>query len=100
MLRTSRADGFSLTELIVAVSVLTIMASVAVPTTLTVTETMKVSGVAREFEREMQAARLKAVQSNRTLRVRFNCPATGQYRRVEFMNSAIDSSPSRCAETL
>ena len=95
---TTRSSGFSLTELLLVVSIFAVMAGIAVPTTLNVSEVIRVSGGAREVEQELQTARLKAVQANRTLRVRFNCPSTGQYRRVEFMNAGIDASADRCSE--
>ena len=45
-------------------------------------------------------ARLKAVTSNRTMRVRFNCPSPGLYRVVEVVNNAaIDNAADRCSST-
>ena len=38
------------------------------------TENIKLNQAARLVEREMQDARLKAVSSNRLIRVRMNCP--------------------------
>jgi hypothetical protein len=44
---------------------------------------------------------MKAVRSNRAIRVRFNCPSTGQYRIVELLGSrqtpATDDDDSRAA---
>jgi prepilin-type N-terminal cleavage/methylation domain-containing protein len=98
MRRRSASSGFSLTELLFVSSIFVVLAGIAVPTTLDVTQSLRVSGAARELERELQTARLKAVQSNRALRVRFDCPAPGRYRRVEVMNVALDSSTARCSE--
>lgn len=95
---TSDASGFSMTELLLVVSVLTVMAGIAVPTTINVSEAVRLNGATREFERELQTTRLKAVQTNRTLRVRFACPAAGQYRRVEVMGTGIDTASNRCDE--
>jgi hypothetical protein len=48
-------------------------------------------------ERELQTARLKAVSLNRPMRVRFNCPASGQFRLVEVIGIAgTDNSTTRC----
>jgi prepilin-type N-terminal cleavage/methylation domain-containing protein len=94
------ARGFSLTELMLVVSVFTVMVTVAVPTTLNVNEALKLGSAVREFEREMQSARMKAVQTNRPIRVRFNCPVPGQYRRVEVMNSLLDTASDRCDQIL
>jgi Tfp pilus assembly protein FimT len=95
----SRSHGFSLTELMLVVSIFIVMVSVGVPATLNVNEAMKLGNTVREFERELQSARLKAVQANRTLRVRFNCPAVGRYRRIEVLGSAADATTTRCDET-
>jgi hypothetical protein len=68
------------------------------------TESLKLSQGLREVEREMQTARLKAVTSNRPIRVRFNCPVAGQYRMVELIGTpsvpaAVDTSLDRCKES-
>lgn len=94
----SSSRGFSLTEVLSVVSIFVVLATIAAPTTLTVTEAMRVASAAREFERELQTARLKAVQANRSIRVLFNCPTVGQYRRVEVMNSLVDGQSTRCSE--
>jgi hypothetical protein len=67
---------------------------------------MKLGQALREVERELQSARLKAVTSNRPIRVRFDCPAAGQYRLVELLGtpqvpSANDGVGvlSRCQQT-
>jgi prepilin-type N-terminal cleavage/methylation domain-containing protein len=93
------AAGFTLTELVLVVGIFGVLAAIAVPVTINVSEAIRVNGATREFEREMQTARLKAVQANRALRVRFNCPTAGRYRRVELMNAASDTAANRCAET-
>lgn len=92
------AAGFSLPELILVVAIFAVLAAIAVPTTINVSEAIRVNGATREFERELQTARLKAVQANRALRVRFNCPTAGRYRRVEFMNASSDTATNRCNE--
>ena len=69
--------GFSLTELMLTVTVAATLLAIGVPVLKDVTEGSKLNGAARELERELQSARLRAVSSNRSLRVRLNCPATG-----------------------
>jgi hypothetical protein len=69
-----------------------------------VTEGYKLGQSLREVERELQTARLKAVTANRPLRVRFNCPSTGQYRAVELIGTATvpapqDDAGNRCQES-
>jgi len=48
-------------------------------------------------ERELQFGRLRAVSSNRILRVRMNCPTAGSLRTVEYLNSSADMATNRCA---
>jgi len=73
-LRTNR--GFTLTELLLIVAVIGTLAAMTLPV--------------------MQDARLKAVSSNRLLRVRMNCPSTGSIRTVEVIGTAADSAADRC----
>lgn len=95
----SSARGFSLIELLMTVAVAATLLGVGIPILLDVTESSKLTGAARELERELQTARLKAVTSNRSLRVRLNCPAAGYYRTVEVLGTAADSASNRCLVT-
>jgi type II secretory pathway pseudopilin PulG len=102
MFRRTEA-GFSLVDLLVTITVIGMVAGMATPTLLNVADRMKLGQALREVERELQTARLKAVTSNRTLRVRFNCPVVGQYRMVELLGTpatplAEDTSATRCKE--
>ena len=85
-------------------AVFTILAGVSVPMFQNLAEGFKLGQSLREVERELQAARLKAVTTNRPLRVRFNCPAAGEYRMVELIGTtsvpaAGDTAANRCSET-
>lgn len=92
--RTER--GFSLIELLMTVAIAGTLLAIGVPALLDVTENSKLTGAARELERELQTARLKAVTNNRPLRVRLNCPAAGYYRTVEVLGTAADNATNRC----
>lgn len=97
MFQVLRAErGFSLTELMLTVAVGATIMAMAVPVMTDISATMKVNEAARMVERELQDARLKAVQANRPLRVRTNCPTTGFMRTVEVLGSAADSVSTRC----
>ena len=87
MSRSNDVRGFSLLELLAAVSILLVVGAIAVPAFNNTSAQIKVSSAAREVERELQMARMRAVQSDRAIRVRFNCPAAGQYRIVEVIGS-------------
>lgn len=90
--------GFTLLELLLVVAVIIVVMGMAVPLSLTLTERTRLNQATREVERELQSARLKSVSVNRRLRVRFDCPARGQYRTVEVMGTAIDTATDRCDE--
>ena len=101
--RRARA-GFTLVELLMVTAVLGIMAAVAMPQLGRAVEAYRLGMAVREMERELQTARVKAVTANRTVRVLFNCPAAGQYRRVELLGEpgrpdARDAQLSRCNDT-
>lgn len=96
------ASGFSLVELLVTTSLLVILAGIAVPLMTNASDAIKLSQSAREVERELQAARLKAVSANQPMRLRFDCPAAKQYRMVELVGTpsipaAADSAANRCS---
>jgi prepilin-type N-terminal cleavage/methylation domain-containing protein len=94
--RFLRQGGFSLTELMLTVAVAATIMGMGVPVMMDVTASIKVNEAARAIERELQDARLKAVSTNRPLRVRTNCPAAGLLRTVEVLNDSRDSASNRC----
>src|SRR5215207_5338436 len=97
MLHHLRAErGFSLTELMLTVAVAATIMGMAVPVTTDLSATVKLNEAARLIERELQDARLKAVATNRPLRVRTNCPDVGLMRTVELLNTAADAAGNRC----
>ena len=105
MARTN--SGFTLIEMMMTLTVFTILAGAAIPQVMDMTGGMRLRQGAREVERQMQAARLKAVTSNRVMRVRFNCPGPGQYRMVELIGTPgdpdaddADTDLSRCSDEL
>jgi type II secretory pathway pseudopilin PulG len=97
--------GFSIVDLMAVVLVLGILSAMVVPAMKNATDGMRLGQSAREVERELQTARLRAVTSNRAIRVRFNCPTAGQYRMVELIgtptnNSGLDQPSNRCQESV
>jgi prepilin-type N-terminal cleavage/methylation domain-containing protein len=104
MLKTHEQDGFTLIDMIVTMTVLSIMAAAAIPEMIDVAQQMKLGRAQREVHSEMNSARLIAVTANRPMRIRFNCPAVGQYRVVELIGTPSspttdDSAGDRCSDT-
>lgn len=94
--KVQTARGFTLTELLLIVALIGTLAAVGLPVMKDVTASIKLNEASRLVERELQDARLKAVSSNRLLRVRMNCPAAGEIRMVEVLGTAVDVAANRC----
>jgi type IV fimbrial biogenesis protein FimT len=92
--RTDR--GFTLIEMMLTVAFLATVVAIGVPVMTDMTADIKVNEAARTVERELQFGRLRAVSSNRILRVRMNCPTAGSLRTVEYLNSGADMATNRC----
>src|ERR1044072_7940158 len=76
------------------------LASVAVPRINGMLQSQRAGNAARQVERELQSARLKAVSTSHPMRVKFNCPATGQFRLLEVTGVAsTDAATNRCSAT-
>jgi len=80
-------SGFSLVEVLAVVAVIAILAAMAVPGMVSEVELLKLGIAERDVQSELQSARLKAVSGNTYIRVRFNCPTSAQFRRVERLGS-------------
>jgi Tfp pilus assembly protein FimT len=96
--------GFTLVDMIVTMTVMTILMAAALPTIIDVTSGMKLGQAQREVMVEMNSARLIAVSSNRPMRIRFNCPEAGKYRVVELIGTPSspdtdDSASDRCSDS-
>jgi prepilin-type N-terminal cleavage/methylation domain-containing protein len=96
--RTS-ADGFTLTELLLVVALIGTIAAVALPIMKDMTASIKLGDATRMVSGELQDARIKAVATNRVIRVRLNCPAVGYIRRVEVLGTAADTAANRCLDS-
>jgi prepilin-type N-terminal cleavage/methylation domain-containing protein len=104
MKRYSPDGGFTLVELLATTAIITIMCGIAIPLLGNVGDSMKLGQAAREVEREIQTARMIAVQSNQPMRLRFDCPVAGAYRITELIGSptvpaGADSATNRCNAT-
>jgi prepilin-type N-terminal cleavage/methylation domain-containing protein len=93
-------SGFSLIELLIVVAVGMIVVGIAIPAVVEATRQASLNTSVQSVAAAIRGARYAAVAKNRTVRVRFNCPAANQFRVVEFVgNPAIDQDANRCSET-
>jgi prepilin-type N-terminal cleavage/methylation domain-containing protein len=92
--------GFTLIELMIVVAIGAILIGTAVPAINGARQRLELDGAMHDVALILQGARLQALSSGRTMRVRFNCPATGQYRVVEVVSdNTIDNAANRCDPT-
>jgi Tfp pilus assembly protein FimT len=89
--------GFSVIEVTVVAGVAMITMGLAAPSITSAIDSYKFNSEVQTVAATIRSARYKAVSNNVTLRLRFNCPATGQMRLVEVTgDSAIDTATDRC----
>jgi len=94
--RSRDARGFTVVEMLMVVSMIAVLAVVGLPVMKDMTQSIKLSEASRLVKREMQDARLRAVNSNRLIRVRLNCPTAGYIRSVEVLGTGADNATNRC----
>ena len=94
---SKREAGFSVIEVTVVAGVAMITMGLAAPSIITAIDDYKFNSEVQNVASTIRSARYKAVANNLTMRLRFNCPATGQMRLVEVTgDSAIDDASDRC----
>jgi type II secretory pathway pseudopilin PulG len=96
----TRTDGFTLIDITMATVITGMVMAMAIPILETARERYQLNSAAREVAAELRSARLVAISTNRSMQVRFDCPAPRQYRVIELTgNPAIDGDPNRCSLT-
>jgi type II secretory pathway pseudopilin PulG len=96
--------GYSLVDLLATTAVIATVGAIAVPQISKSLDNQRLGVDVRNVERELQSARLDAVKANQPIRIRFNCPSVGMYRRVELLgtinspaaNDADSAAVTRC----
>jgi Tfp pilus assembly protein FimT len=104
--RFASAVGLSLIDMIASVAVISTIGAMATPQIIDAVDSMRLGMSLRDVERELQFAKLKAVSTNRPMRVRFDCPSAGKLRVVEVIGTSAapdandaDAITNRCSET-
>lgn len=106
--RTKSAAGFTIVDTLATLAIVATVSAIAAPAAVNMVQNSRLGMAARDVERELQFARLKAVATNRPMRVRFDCPSAGKLRVVELIGTTQqpdaakdpDSYTDRCSETL
>lgn len=90
--------GFTLFELLIAMALIGIMSAIGIPTLMESTRRNAVWSASELIGSQIRQARLKAISRNLSFQVRFNCPATGQFRVLQ-VDGTINTT-GRCATQL
>ena len=97
--------GFSLVDVIIVTVLIATLSAISLPLIQDMANSIALGQARRIVHSELQQARMKSVTSNRVMRVRFNCPAAGQFRMVELVGTSSvpgpqDTAANRCSDTV
>jgi type II secretory pathway pseudopilin PulG len=91
--------GYTLVDLLMTTAVVATVGAIATPQLTSFVNGQRLGIEMRNVERELQTARLDAVKANQPIRVRFNCPTIGMYRRVELLGTVTNPANGDDAAT-
>ena len=90
--------------MVVVITLIAIISAMSVPVIKDFGDAVAIGQAQRLVASELQQARMKAVTTNRIMRVRFNCPVAKQFRSVELIGTPSvpavqDTAANRCSDT-
>jgi len=98
MRRLGRQHGFGVVQGLFSLLIVGTVSVVSMPKMTEMLHQHLLMGIAQEVGAQIRGARVLAVTTGRTIRVRFDCPGAGQYRIVEVLiRRSVDNNPNRCS---
>ena len=99
------STGFTVIDMVIVITLIAIISAMSVPIIKDFGDAVALGQAQRLVQAELQQARMKAVTSNRIMRVRFDCPAAKQFRTVELIGTPTfpalqDTAGNRCSDTV
>ena len=85
----TRAEGFSLIELVIVVALIAVLAGLSVPAIEAGMQRYSLISASQQVVSTIRSARHQAIGRNATLRVRFDYPAAGQYQVLDAADAAV-----------
>lgn len=90
--------GFTMFELLIVMGLIVVVSAIAIPTLSGSTARNNVWTASEMIGSQIRQARLKAISRNLSFRVRFDCPAVGQFRVLQVTGVALtDNAADRCS---
>lgn len=85
-------------ELLVVMALIGILSAMGIPTLQEANRRNAVWTTSELIGSQIRQARLKAISRNKSFKVRFDCPSSGQFRILEVTgNTTIDNASNRCS---
>lgn len=96
----SSERGYTLIEMLVGIAIIGVVSAIAVPVFLESNSRNNLWTGSERIGATIRQARLRAISTNTTYRVVFNCPGANQLRSLVMTgDTTIDDAAGRCTQT-